>query len=446
MRIYRRLSARGSRWKVVAVSSALVVAVGLPIVLLGTSEANTVEPVRPDSVQPVSGALALPRIPWEGGPAYWDNFEKAQAAGWSDPNFFPIVSWFGNFSSDAEVQYDKSLGINTYSGMWEGTPYHLFADNGVFWIGGKLNDSFADDSANWVGRFLDDEVDGRFTPAQGQAHLQGIVDAIPDDGRFKYANFTQMVVSTDLDQRVAQQYVNGYTDVVSVDMYWYSIPYCDWQPYRDAYLEPVQQSNCRTASSYGKIATGLTRQDAVDGHMQPRWQWVENLNGGPSEAPPTNNINPGQLKGAVVSSIINEARGIAYFNQSLGGSCQTVNAFRQSQVTPEFCGNAQVEAVKEVNAQIHGLASVINTQSYEYSFGVELDTMLKSHDGCAYVFAMIDGSSVPGDRTFMLPSSVHGSSAAVLGEGRTLTIDSAGRFRDTFSEEYSYHVYRVKID
>ena len=447
MRKFRSMRVPGTRWKTVVVACAFLAVVGLPVVLLGTSKVDSVESVQPASVQPVvSGALALPRIPWEGGPAYWDRFERASAAGWSDPNFFPIISWFGNFSSDAEVQYDKSLGINTYSGMWEGTPYHLFADNGVFWIGNKLNSSFSDDSANWVGRFLDDEVDGRFSPTAGPAHLQAIVDGLPEDGRFKYANFTQMVVAKDLDQQVAQQYVNRYTDVVSVDMYWYTIPYCDSLPYRDAYLVPVEQANCRSASSYGKILTGLTLQDAADGDLQPRWAWVENLNGGPPDAPPTNNINPGQLKGAVASSIIHEARGIAYFNQSLGGSCQAVNVFRQSQVTPGFCGNAQVGAVKEVNAQIHALAGVINTQSYDYSFGAELDTMLKSHDGYAYVFAMIDGSSMPGTRTFTLPPSVHGSSVTVLDEGRSLPVDASGQFRDTFAEDYSYHVYRVNID
>ena len=441
MRIRRVSVISRNWWRFAAVSGALLAAFGLIAVLPVTTIGGTVESVR----QSGSRTLDLPRIPWEGGPAYWNKFDKAKAAGWTDPSFFPIVSWFGNFSSDAEVQYDKTLGINTYSGMWEGTPYHLFADNGVFWIGGKLNDTFADDSSNWVGRFLDDEVDGRFSPADGQAHLQAIVDGFPDDGRFKYANFTQMVVGNDLDQGVAQQYVNGYTDVVSVDMYWYSIPYCDWQPYRDAYIVPVDQANCRTASSYGKIVNGLSLQDAADQRLQPRWQWVENLNGGPPDAPPNSYITPGQLKGAVVNSIINEARGIAYFNQSFGGPCQSGNVFRESQTTPDFCGNAQVAAVKEVNWQIRALASVINTQSYDYSFGPNLDTMLKTKDGYAYVFAMIDGSSVPGTRTFTLPPGARADSVTVLGEQRSLPVDSSGQFRDDFAEEYSYHVYRVRL-
>jgi len=406
----------------------------------------------PDELAPVtvppndSGTgLNLPRIPWEGGPAYWTQFSKSDAAGWDDPAFFPIVSWFGNFSTDEEVEYDKSLGINTYSGMWEGTPYTLFADNEVFWIGGKLNSTFSADSDQWVGQFLDDEVDGRFTPTEGQKHLQELVDALPDDGRFRYANFTQMVVARDLPEAAARQYVNGYTDVVSVDMYWYSIPFCDLSPYRDVYLKPVAQATCRTSSSYGATMDALRSQDAADGDLQPLWQWVENLNGGPPDAAPKAYLTPGQLKGAVMNSIINEARGIAYFNQSLSGSCQTSNVFRQSQITPGFCGNAQVAAVKSVNAQIHSLAPVINTQSYDYTFGAGLDTMVKTYAGSAYIFAMVDGSAGPGKRTFTLPPGVDRDSVEVLGENRSLAVDGKGRFTDVFAEEYSYHIYRVPL-
>lgn len=392
-----------------------------------------------------AGALNLPMIPWEGGPAYWEQFEKADAAGWSDPDFFPIVSWWGTFTTDEEVQYDKSLGINTYSEMWEETPYTLFEENDVFWVGAQLNDSFTTEGRNWVGYLLDDEVDGRFPVPEGQARLQEFSDAAEGNGWFRYANFTKMVVENDMDAADATQYVNGYTDVVSVDMYWYTVPYCDWKPYRDVYLVPVEEANCRTASSYGKVMESLRLRDAADGTLQPLWQWVENLNGGPTDGTPSAYIAPDQLKGAVMNSIINEARGIAYFNQSFNGPCRSSNVFRDSQQS-NFCGAEQVIAVKEVNTTVHSLASVINTQSYDYSFGDGLDTMLKSAGDFAYIFAMVDGSTAPGERTFQLPESVEGRTVEVLEEDRTLTVDAAGRFVDTFDEEYSYHVYRVEID
>jgi hypothetical protein len=391
----------------------------------------------------VPGTLNLPRIPWEGGSAYWKQFPKANAAGWSDPSFFPIVAWYDGMSTNAEAQYDKKVGINTYIGMDASTPYSLFKDNNQFWIGGKLNSSFTDSSTNWVGNFLDDEVDGRFTPAEGRKHLQALVDASKGNGRFNYANFTQMVMSGDMNQADAQAYVNNYTDAVSLDMYWYTVPFCSWTPFRQNYITPVTQANCRTASSYGKTMASLRKQDAADGKLQSPWQFVELMNGGPGGGPFTANVTPAQLKGSVMDSIINEARGLVYFNQSLSGPCQSSNIIRQSQVTPNFCGNAQVAAATQVNAQIRALAPVLNTQSYKYSFGTGLDTMLKTYNGAAYIFAMVDGNSSPGGRTFQLPADIKASSVQVVDENRTISVDAKGKFTDSFPSESSYHIYKI---
>ncbi|MBK4348508.1 DUF4082 domain-containing protein [Lacisediminihabitans changchengi] len=395
---------------------------------------------------PVSTALNLPRIPWEGGSDYWKKFRATDAAGWDDPSFFPIVIWYNGISNNAEAMYDKSVGINTYIGMDKSTPYSLFKDNGVFWIGDKLNSSFTDSSTNWVGNFLDDEVDGRYSPAAGRAHLQQLVDSYAGNGRFNYANFTQIVMSTDGNQSDAEQYVNNYTDAVSADMYWYTIPYCSWTPYRgDTYLNPITKANCRTSSSYGKTVNMLRQRDAVDGKLQPIWNFIEDLNGGPGPSAPAVTITPAQLKGSVMNSIINEARGIVYFNQSLSGSCQGGSILRQSQVTPNFCGAPQIAAAKEVDALIRQLAPVINTQSYQYSFGSGLNTMLKAYNGSAYIFSMVDGSSTPGSRTFTLPGGITGSQIEVVGENRTITVGANRTFTDSFAAESSYHIYKITV-
>lgn len=388
-----------------------------------------------------SSSLNLPRIAWEGGSDYWSKFAKPKAAGWTDPGFFPIVAWWDTITTDSQVQYDKSLGINSYMENWDGTPYSLFEKNNVFWIGGKLNNTFTDSSTNWVGDFLGDEVDGRYSTSQGQALLQQEKDKYGDDGRFKYANFTKMTIA-DMATADAQKYINSYTDAVSLDQYWYTVPDCSWTPYRDPYITPILQSNCRTASSYGKNINSLQKLDAADGKLQPVWGFVENLNGGSADVPSVT-IKPDQVKGAVMNSIINEARGIVYFNQSLNGSCQTGNAIRDSQ-NPNFCGAAQIAAMKAVNSQVKSLASVINTQSYSYSFGTGLDTMLKVKDGYAYIFSMVDGASSPGSRTFTLPAGVNGTSVQVVDENRTLTA-TGGKFTDTFASESSYHIYKVAL-
>ncbi|HEY8886683.1 MAG TPA: Ig-like domain-containing protein [Candidatus Microsaccharimonas sp.] len=411
-----------------------------------TSGATVIPPATPTTPATVSAFQNLALIPWEGGPNYWSQFSRANAGGWSNPNFFPIAVWYDGFSSDQEVQYDQSLGINTYTGGLDaGTQFSLLTDNGAYWIGGKVNNGWDTNSPNWVGDFLDDEVDGTASsPASGRAYLQSLVDGLQNDGRFKYTNYTQQVVANYMAPSDARAYVNNYTQAVSIDMYFYTIPYCSDTPYQDPYIVPIGQANCRTSSSYGKIAKALRMQDATDGKLQMIWQFIENLNGGPGTNAPWVYVTPSQIKGSVMSSIINEARGIVYFNQSLSGPYQTGNVFRQSQVDPSFPYMAQINATKQVNALIQQLAPVINTQSYQYSFGGGLDTMLKQYSNSAYIFAMIDGSSQPGSRQFTLPSTFHASSVEVVNESRTLPITN-GTFTDSFATEDAYHVYKINI-
>lgn len=397
------------------------------------------------SVSEVPSGPDLPRIPWEGGPEYWQQFPKTTAGGWTDAGFFPIVAWYDGISSDEEVEFDKKLGINTYIGMAAETPFDLFERNEVYWIGGRVNDSFDPASKYWVGDFLDDEVDGRFTPADGREHLADLKAQYSDTGRFKFANFTQTVIG-DLTTSDAEAYINQYTDVVSIDMYWYTVPFCDLAPYRGAiYLVPITQRQCRTASSYGKTMRALRERDAADGKLQALWQFVENVNGGGGGGSFVANIAPSQVKGSVMSSIINEARGIIYFNQSLNGPCQGGNMFRLAQIITEYCARDQIDAVAEVNDEIHQLAPVLNTQSYQWKFGEGLDTMLKVSGSDAYIFAMVDGETEPGSRTFTIPPGIRGRDISVVFEGRAIEAAPDGTFSDLFAAEDTYHVYKVSL-
>ncbi|BCT75476.1 hypothetical protein SCMU_13180 [Sinomonas cyclohexanicum] len=392
-----------------------------------------------------SKVLALPRIPWEGGPDYWKQFPAADAAGWSSPDFFPIVAWYNGISSDSEAQYDKGLGINTYIGMDASTPYSLFVDNGMYWIGPALNDTFTSASKNWVGTFLDDEVDGRYTPEQGRAHLRELSQAARADGRFAYTNFTQSVLSRDMPAADAEAYVNDFTDVVSVDMYWYTVPFCSAVPYRENYLIAIPQNGCRSSAAYGTAVTMLRERDAADGRLQPLWQFVEDLNGGPGDQPFTVDITPAQLEGAVMSSLIGEARGIVYFNQSLSGPCQGGSILRLSQVEQDFCGAGQTAAVGRIDALIRQLAPVLNTQSFAYSFGPDLRTMFKVSGDSAYIFSMIGAGTSPGQRSFHLPAGVTGRTVEVIDENRTIPVGADGAFSDSFGGESAFHVYRVHL-
>lgn len=431
--------------------AALLVLVAIAVVI-----AVTVPDARPDdtvdaerlsptaSASPsVPGAtiLELDRIPWEGGPQYWTQF--ANAAEWTDPDFFPIGIWHGGIASADEVAWDKMHGINTYVEVWEGTSFSLIEDNDVYWVGQGLNDTFDPASLNWPGIFLSDEPDGRFSPDAGLAHLGALSDEATGTGKFRIANFTQLVIGSDLDLDVQESYVNEFTDIVSIDMYWYSIPFCDWRPYRgDLYAVPVPEDVCRTASSYGRALDALTVRDHADGRLQPRWQFIENLNG-LSGHEHLEYISPGRLKGAAMSSIINEARGLLWFNQSFTGPCQSSNVVRDAHIEgDDWCGADQVAAMGEVNNLVHTLAPVINTQSYAWDFGSGLDTMLKVHDDHAYVFAMTDGTT--GARTFTLPDGIDATSVEIIGVAAALPVDD-GAFTDVFENEYDYRVYRIAL-
>lgn len=406
-----------------------------------TGSANSSEQ---DKVRLETGALGLPLIPWEGGPSYWKNFAKANDAGWSDPGFFPIVAWYDSVSSMEEIGFDKAQGINTYIGMPDTLDAKMLDESGVYWIGGRLNDTFTAGTPSWVGYILDDEVDGRFTPKSGREHLQSIKEDVPE-GLFSYANFTYMVLENDMKKSDSESYVNNFTDAVSVDKYWYSIPHCSNIPYRDVSLVPISQVSCRSSSSYGKTMDALRLRDASDGKLQPMWQFIENMGGTDNEAAFKNYIQPNQIQGAVMNSIIHEARGILYFNQSLAGPCKGSNVFRLAQVLPNFCGAEQVKAIKKVNSQVHKLAPVINTQSLLFQFGDGIDSMLKVDDDYAYIFAMIDADTEPGKRIFTLPNGISGKKAEVLFESRTLKIDAGLNFSDDFNDEFTYHIYKVKI-
>lgn len=393
---------------------------------------------------PQQTLLDLPRIPWEGGAAYYAQFPDAAAYGWADPTHFPIALWWAVFNSDAEVQWDKAHGINTYIVTNDKDPnaYPLMERNGMSWVGGQLA-GMTRTSKAWVGDFLDDEVDGRYPPAEGHAYLQGIVDGLPDHRKFRQTNYTQQVINIWQSKADSEKYVNAFTDAVSLDMYWYTIPFCSWEPYpTDYYIQPVPQGTCRTASSYGRSVEMLRQRDAADGKLQPVWNFIENVSGSPAEISTPPLMTPGQVKGAAWASLIAEARGLMWFNNVFGGPCGSGNAIRSAQVDPGYACKPQIEAMGQVNNQVQRLAPVLNSQSYQWDFGPGLRTMLKARDGYAYVFAMTDGTT--GTRTLTLPAGVSGATAEVVDEGRTVPVDG-GKISDAFADESAYHIYKIKL-
>lgn len=399
---------------------------------------------------PAGGNLALPRVAWEGGPAFWQQFSKASAVGWADPSFFPIVSFSNSFGSDAEIQWDASHGINVYHGLNPWSEYSKLLDYGMYYIGDPYADVYSSvmmpSSFNrWVGYNMPDEIDG--TSGSGPTGLSNVTSLANgyranNDGRFISANYTQMVVSTSFDPYGAQFVNHSGVDAVGIDMYWYTIPNAS---FGNVYVSNVSgPSSPRSATSYGAMVRGLRQQDATDVNLKPIWMFIEMLSGSPGEQF-VRYIAPDELKGAAMSSVINEARGLMWFNNVASQGYEVGNVLRQAQISGSgFVGFNQVEAMGQINNQVLSLAPVINTQSYVWNFGANLETMLKTYGGFAYIFAMCSNGSTPGSRTFTLPSGINGTSVTVVDESRSLTV-SAGQFTDSFAAEYSYHIYRIAL-
>ncbi|MFI6506291.1 hypothetical protein ACIBCT_01680 [Streptosporangium sp. NPDC050855] len=389
------------------------------------------------------------RVPWEGGPAYYGRFAAPAAAGWTRPSFFPVGVWFESVITQADVDRDRAAGINTYVELTGTSNMALVRKNGMSALTNVPLPGYGKETVGWL---LDDEVDmwakAGDAPWTGKHPGEGPL-CIPEnkgcgftvlrtqknrfprgDGRMHYANFGKGVMMWERDADAAT-FVNYFTDVVSSDVYWYtSASVClDGKNFLS-----LPESRCRRAANYGAVIDRQRELDALDGRLQPIYGFVEV--GWPAEND-TRAIEPQQVTGAVMSSLIHEARGIVYFNHNFGGPCHSQHVLR------EKCGQKVRPAVAEINRRIAKLAPVLNTQSYRHRFGPGLDTMLKHHRGSSYVFAMPRAATAPGRRTFTLPRGMRASRAEVLFENRSVRIDRKGRFTDSFAAEHSHHVYRI---
>jgi hypothetical protein len=176
-------------------------------------------------------------------------------------------------------------------------------------------------------------------------------------------------------------------------------------------------------------------RDEVDSSYKPLSAFIDIYGG----ADPASSVQvPSDIKAAVVSNLIHGAGFIIWFPLSFYPSCST-NRLMDASVPS--CAAAFTAAAGDVNNQVKSWAPILNTQSYQYTFGTSLDTMLKWYNGSAYIFAMTDGGT--GTRTFTLPSGISSpSSVTETISGRTITVNG-GQFTDTFTNNYDYRLYKV---
>ncbi|MDG4764265.1 DUF4082 domain-containing protein [Solwaraspora sp. WMMD406] len=397
------------------------------------------------------GALDLPRVPWEGGPSYYANFPQAKASGWNNPGFFPIGVWYEGVYTQEEIDRDKAAGLNTYVMLTDQSDVSLIRRNGMYAFIPQPFSNRGNESVGWV---IGDEADmwggpgnGTWTgkyPGQGQICtttregcgldvMKKESATVPSgDKGLRYANYGKGVMFWQSDSD-ASKFVNGFSSVVSNDIYWYTDPHVCTAP-AEGPTYGVNKDNCRRAANYGLTMDRMRELDAMDGKRQPVWAFIEVGHPFTEDWAPT--ITGDQIAGAVMNSLIHEARGIQYFNHNFGGPCHSQHVLR------DRCGDAVRPAVTELNKRVTSLAPVLNTQSYAWEFNSGLDTMLKAHDGSYYIFAMLSRDTATGSHTLALPPGVTGSKAEVLFENRSVPI-SGGAIKDSFAQEFTYHIYKI---
>lgn len=398
------------------------------------------------------GTLNLPRISWEGGPAYWKKFPKADAAGWDDPNFFPISVFFGKPSHASQY---AALGVNTYHGAeHDGSTVSSMTNAGMFLI---VQDEWTQaeigNNVNVVGWHVNDECDmgtggcnydanndGRVDEYDGEIIQRGKVKRFRDlnDGRFVQANYGNGILGTFWSSNTFDELMQ-MVDVATVDKYTYTSPHVWYITEQSSYWP--KGAKVSSSASYGWIADRM-KSYLNPADLHPNWPFVETARPFLTENGALT-ITPDQLEGAVWSAIIHEARGISYFQHNNNESYQTHNGCGTYSLV-ECSDPARANKITAVHAKIRSLAPVINSQSYQYDFNNQTDTMLKTYNGSAYIFAGIGLLESPGSKTFNLPAGINGTTVEVVGENRTIPVTNRS-FTDNFAAEYTHHVYKIVL-
>jgi hypothetical protein len=252
-----------------------------------------------------------------------------------------------------------------------------------------------------------------------------------NDGRFINANYSKGVLETFWARGTMNEFMS-VVDCASVDNYAYTSPDTGVAVAASPHWPkgvPVARS-----ATYGWLVDRMRAFQASPG-VQPNWMLVETAMPYLSDLGAAT-ITPEQIEGACWSAIIHEARGIVFFqhnNDGVNGTYSLVDAPLERQ-----------ERIRAIVSGISVMAPVLNTQSYEWDFGSDTDTMLKVRGGVAHVFASIALGTEPGTRTFALPAPFTAAAVQVVGEDRSIPIRNS-TFSDNFAFEYTHHTYRIPL-
>lgn len=357
---------------------------------------------------PTSAQLVFesPYAQWVNGPS-------------TDSEFFPIGVWLQD--PKLALQY-KSAGINLYVGLWQGpTEGHLAdlqeAGMRVICSQNAVGLKHLDDPtiAGWLQRDEPDNV-----PTVPRPQLLAEYDRMRqnDPTRPILLNFGQGVANREFMGRgVPYSYYReaiGSCDIASFDVY------------------PV--AGVRSVEKLWYVAKGVDSLKVWGHEEKPVWNFIETTRIKSSKFKPT----PQQVKAEVWMSLIHGSQGIMYFAHEWEPRFDAARLLHDAEI---------LSAVTAINAQIHGLAPVLNGPTIRdglditsSSAEVPIDAMVKRHEEQIYLFA-VPMRLGPTRATFQFHDLEGALTAEVIDEERSIPLID-GRLEDDF-DTYEVHLYKI---
>ena len=365
----------------------------------------------------------------------WEKFKNGPPA---DPKFFPLIVWL---QAPANAAKYKAAGINTYMGLWTGPkPGDLKTlKNAGMYLICEMNPEAVKNKSDKtiIGWMMVDEPDNwQFkTPItlNGKTWNYG-----PKASRISEKDMLDMY-NTVKGGDPTRPVLLGFSCGVAVDDYvgrgsgWKNTMYsgymkaCDWVGF-DVY--PTASVADDALWFHGK---GLDRIKEWAGSEKPRFNAI-----GPCFTGKKRKPTPEEVKTEIWLSIIHGTNGIVYFAHNIA-------PFAEDALLKD---SRQLENITKINAQITELAPVINSPAYSGASAassnnsIPIDIMTKKYNEEVYIFSVAARLGDGTTGTFQVQGVNKAGKVQVLGEDRTLDIDSSGKFKDEF-KRWEVHIYKI---
>ena len=369
-------------------------------------------------------ATALLAPPLRAAERRWEN-------GFPDrPDFFPFAVWVQN---PRNAERYKSIGVNTYVSLYRGPTEEQLAaleKAGMYAVVHQSERSLKfKDSKVIVAWMHGDEPDNAQRPRDGRKGWDPPIapeKIIADYERIKATDPTRPVL-LNLGQGVAwDNWIGRGVRSRHPEDYPHYVKGCDIASF-DIY--PVTHDHPEVAGKLDFVGRGVKRLVEWTGGQKPVWACIETTHIHSEKARPT----PQQIRSEVWMAITHGATGIIYF----------CHEFAPREIEAGLLQYPEImEAVKAVNAEVAGLARVINSPTLPDAVTTTADvaTLCKREGESTYVFA-VSRSAKAARVSFTVKGVPPSGSVEVLGENRRLTAD-AGRFEDDFPA-YGVRLYRI---